>query len=204
MEKKTTINENDQQLVEQVLYGDKNSFGLIIRNIERLVAQIIFKMVKSEEDGKDLIQDIYLKAYKNLPEFRFQAKLSTWIAQIAYNTCINFLEKKKMMLIEPIIGEEISLEEKMESLGNRQLDIYVNEIETLIQRNELSGLLNEEINKLSPIYRTLITLYHLEEMSYSQIAEVTQLPEGTVKNYLFRTRKTMKENLMSKFKRNEL
>ncbi|OOG77679.1 RNA polymerase sigma factor [Algoriphagus sp. A40] len=204
MEKKNAVSDDDPLLVQQVLNGDRNAFGLIIRKTERMVAQIVFKMVRNEEDCKDLAQDIYLKVFHNLPRFRFQAKLSTWIAQIAYNTCLNFLEKKKVTLIEIEFGGENSMEDKLESMGNKHSGFYSNEIESLIHGKELSKLLEEEINRLSPIYRTLITLYHTEEMSYSQIAEITQLPEGTVKNYLFRARKAMKENLNSKFKRNEL
>ena len=88
----------DKELVEKVLSGDTNAFAAIIKNTEVLVAQIVFKMVENKEDRKDLAQDIYLKAYKNLPGFRFGSKLSTWIAQIAYNTCLDHVRKKKLVL----------------------------------------------------------------------------------------------------------
>ena len=204
LEKNTINKQFDQQLVERVLDGDTEAFGIIIKNTEGLVSQIIFRMVRNGEDRKDIVQDVYLKAYNNLPKFRFQAKLSTWIGQITYNTCLNFLEKKKAVLVDARFGEDMSNEDKLELLDNRPLDIYSNEIEKLIHRRELSDLLTEEIEKLTPVYRTLISLYHSEEMSYAQIGEITQLPEGTVKNYLFRARKTIKQSLLSKFKRNEL
>lgn len=204
MGKSETDNQIDRQLVETILNGDTQSFGVIIKNTERLVAQIIFKMVKNDEDRKDIVQDIYLKAFKNLPKFRFQAKVSTWIGQIAYNTCLNHLEKKKLVLLENRADKEESPEGTLELLSNRLVNSYTNEIESLIHRNELSGILASEIDRLSPLYRTLIALYHQEGMSYAQIGEITRLPEGTVKNYLFRARKTIKESLLSKFKKEEL
>ena len=88
----------DKDLVEKVLRGDTNAFSIIIKNTEALVAQIVFKMIGNEEDRKDLAQDIYLKAYKNLSSFRFGSKLSTWIGQIAYNACTDYLRKKKLVL----------------------------------------------------------------------------------------------------------
>ncbi len=86
----------DQQLVNIVLSGDTNAFGTIIKKTERLVAQIVFKMINNPEERKDIAQDIYLKAFKNLSGFKFEAKLSTWIARIAYNSCLNYLEKRKL------------------------------------------------------------------------------------------------------------
>lgn len=204
MGKSETNNQIDRQLVEKILNGDTQLFAVIINNTERLVAQIIFKMVKNDEDRKDIVQDIYLKAFKNLSKFRFQAKVSTWIGQIAYNTCLTYLEKKKLVLLENRAGKEESHEGTLELLSNKLIDSYTNEIESLIHRNELSGILAYEIDKLSPLYRTLIALYHHEGMSYAQIGEITRLPEGTVKNYLFRARRTIKESLLSKFKKDEL
>ncbi len=96
-------NENnvaDESLVEKVLRGDTNTFKTIMENTEGLVAQIIFKMIPNTEDRKDIAQDVYLKTFQRLGSFKFQSKLSTWVAQITYNTCINYLEKKRFVLLE--------------------------------------------------------------------------------------------------------
>jgi RNA polymerase sigma-70 factor (ECF subfamily) len=85
----------DHSLVERVLNGETNAFGIIIKNTENLVAKIVFDMIRNDDDRKDIAQDIYLKAYEKLPGFKFQSKLSTWIGQISYNTCIDHLRKKK-------------------------------------------------------------------------------------------------------------
>jgi RNA polymerase sigma factor (sigma-70 family) len=185
-------NLTDRQLAKSILRGDTQAFGVIIKNTEGLVAQIVFKMVNHAEDRKDLVQDIYLKAFNNLPGFRFQAKLLTWIGHIAYNTCVNYLEKKKLLLTGLTDKED-------ENVGNT-----ANETETLISQKELTAILASGIEKLSPLYKTLIILYHQEELTYADIAQITGLPEGTVKSYLFRARKTLKENILTQYKKEEL
>jgi RNA polymerase sigma-70 factor (ECF subfamily) len=79
-----------------------------------------------------------------------------------------------------------------------------NDTEEKLFSKELADMLHTEIEQLKPLYKTLISLYHQEELSYAEIAEITSLPEGTVKNYIFRARKTLKENILLKHKRNEL
>jgi RNA polymerase sigma factor (sigma-70 family) len=203
VEYKNENNLADQSLVERVLRGDTNTFNTIIKNTQGLVTQIIFKMIPGAEDRKDLAQDVYLKTFKKLESFKFQSKLSTWIGQIAYNTCINHLEKKKLTLIENNNDDSESDDETLEIMNNKTNPLS-NETEKIIFKKELSEILKKEIDKLSPVYRTLITLYHNEELNYSEIAEITELPEGTVKNYLFRARKTLRNNLLLTYKKEAL
>jgi RNA polymerase sigma-70 factor (ECF subfamily) len=191
----------DKYLIEQVLAGNTVAFSTIIKNTERLVAQIVFKMIANNEDRKDIAQDIYLKTFKKLESFRFQSKLSTWIGQIAYNTSLNYLKKKKLIFLEYKLDNETQ-EEALENLSNNiNLD---NDTEKKIFQKELSEILSFETEKIQPIYKLLINLYHSEELSYNEISQITQLPEGTVKNYLFRARKTLKENLLLIHKKEDL
>ena len=92
----------------------------------------------------------------------------------------------------------------MEPTANEAIGWADNEIDAFIFQQELSKILKAEIESLSPLYKTLITLYHNEELSYSEIIEITGLPEGTLKNYLSRARKTLKVNLLRKYKREAL
>ncbi|MEZ5106836.1 MAG: sigma-70 family RNA polymerase sigma factor [Draconibacterium sp.] len=192
----------DRFLIDKVLSGDTNAFKAIIKNTEGLVTQIIFKMIPNKEDRKDIAQDIYLKTFQNLGTFNFQSKLSTWIGQIAYNTCINYLEKKKLVLLDNKNDSKKSDEESLEMLDSK-VDYFKSETEERIHKKELSELLEAEINKLTPVYKTLITLYHNEELNYSEIAGITELPIGTVKNYLFRARKILRDNLWFTYKKEE-
>jgi RNA polymerase sigma-70 factor (ECF subfamily) len=158
-------------------------------------------MIGNPEDRKDIVQDIYLKTYKNLPEFQFRSKLSTWIAHIAYNTCLNYLEKRKLLLPGDHYEEdEVSGNETKEN-GKGIMD---NGPESLFLKKELSGILAVEIEKLNPLFKTLVVLYHQEELTFREIAEITDLPQGTIKSYLFRARKILKENILAQYKKEEL
>jgi len=177
---------SDKQLVERVLQGDHHAFGLIVKNTERLVGQIVGRMVSHAEDRKDIIQDIYLKTFKHLSGFRHAAKLSTWIGNIAYNTCINFLERRRLY----VVGNEGLPEAPADDYGT----------EELIEGRQLAAIIAAGIEKLSPLYKTLLVLFHQEGLSYADIGQITSLPEGTIKSYLFRARKQLKESVLAQYK----
>lgn len=185
-------NLSDKHLVDKVLSGDTQAFGLIIKNTENLVAQIVFKMISNADDRKDMAQDIYLKAFKNLPGFKFQSKLSTWIAQVSYNTCLDHLRKKKLSFPGTIDDE------------NEMNDRASDDTNILLRQRELSGILKTGIEQLPPVYKTLITLYHNEELTYEEIVQITGLPEGTIKSYLFRARKALKNSLLLSYKKEDI
>jgi RNA polymerase sigma-70 factor (ECF subfamily) len=195
----------DHDLVHQVLNGNQQAFAQIVRQTEGLVAQIVFKMIPAPDDRPDIVQDVYLKAFRNLSGFRFNAKLSTWVGKITYNTCLHYLEKKKLVFLPDANEQDNEPVNKLDQLNQKQQGLSQNDIEKVLSGKELASILGTAIRMLSPpIYQTLITLYHQEELSYGEIGEITSLPEGTVKNYLFRARKALKEDLLSRYKKEEL
>jgi RNA polymerase sigma factor (sigma-70 family) len=203
--KSTTDNRlTDNILVGRVLDGDTRAFSLIISHTERLVTQIVFKMISHEEDKKDIAQDIYLKAFHKLGTFRFQSKLSTWIAQIAYNTCFTHLQQKKSVLLHDFYPGDDRDDESAENSGDHDQGDAHRDIESGFLKKELAQILKTEIDRLSPLYKTLITLFHQGELSHAEIAAITQLPEGTIKSYLFRARKILRTNLLQHYKKEEL
>jgi RNA polymerase sigma-70 factor (ECF subfamily) len=195
----TGYNLGDKHLVDKVLGGDTRAFAAIVQNTERLVAQIVFKMISNPEDRKDMAQDIYLKVYNKLPGFKFEAKLSTWIAQISYNTCLDHLRKKKLVLPGNLYEDN----ENDEGL-DRMNELPAPTANEAILLKDRSLILKTAIEKLSPVYQTLISLYHNEELSYEEIGQITGLPEGTVKSYLFRARKALKNSLLDQHKKEDI
>ena len=191
----------DRQLVDPVLGGDTPAFGEIISMTEGLVAQIVWRLISNEEDRKDIVQDIYLKVFHHLKGFRFQSKLSTWVAQIAYNTCNSQLQKKRPLLYVAPDGEE---EGVGPGSGRQHMMRATEETDGSILKKELNNILQTEIGQLPPLYQTLIGLFHQEELTYQEMAQITGLPEGTVKSYLFRARKMLKEKLLSTYKMEKL
>lgn len=194
----------DKDLVNHVLRGDHAAFARIIKNTEALVASIVYKMIPNQEDRKDIAQDVYLKAFHKLAGFKFQCKLSTWMGQIAYNTCLSWLEKKKLVLPQGPYADSDSHEDPLDHLSNRQTNLFDHPSAAPLLEKQRSAIINDAIDSLSPVYKTIVSLYHQQELSYADIAELTSLPEGTVKSYLFRARKALKDYLLSQYKKEEL
>lgn len=199
----TEINQADKQLIERTLHGDNRAFAIIIKQTEKLVTQIVFQMIDNAEDRKDLAQDIYLKAFKKLPGFRFESKLSTWIAQIGYNTCLDYLRKKNRGYITTAIDIVGSDEEVIASNPDERL-VSSTRVDHLLSQKFVSGILKKAIEKLPPTYKTLIILFHQEELSYEEMGQITGLPAGTIKNYLFRARRSLKEILLADYKKEDI
>lgn len=205
MNTNTGQNTTDRHLVERVLGGDTNAFGIIVKNTENLVAKIVFDTVANDGDRKDIAQDIYLKAYQKLPSFKFQSKLSTWIAQISYNTCIDYLRKKKLLLPENTFEDsDPGYDSDMLDLINNAKGNFDRSADTFVIKKNVSDIVKTGIEKLPQVYKTLVTLYHNEELSYEEIGTITGLPEGTVKSYLFRARKELKNHLLLQYKKEDL
>ena len=185
----------EKELVSKILSGDLGYFEVFVEKYKRLVSHVVFRLISNSAEREDLCQDVFLKIYKNLKNFTFEAKLSTWIAKIAYNTSINHLEKKKASLFEDFTPEGETIDSLSGSMS------FPDEI--AVEKN-ISDLLHAEIEKLPPVYRTIITLYHLDEMSYGEIVDITGLPEGTVKSYIFRARQLLKKRLLEKYHPEEI
>ncbi len=187
---------NTKLLVNNILSGETNGFNEIIENYKRLVSHIVFKMVPNNFDREDLCQDVFVKVYQNLGKFKFESKLSTWIARIAYNRCINFLEKKKVPLFDDVVKNEEITVDSMES--------NVKTPEAVVEERNLSDILNSEINQLPKQYQLIVTLYHIDELTYEEIGKITGMPDGTVKSHLFRGRKLLKDRLVLKYNKEDL
>ena len=204
MNNNTGQNNTDRHLVERVLSGETNAFGIIIRNTENLVAKIMFELINNDSDRKDLAQDVYIKAYQKLPGFKFQSKLSTWIGQICYNTCIDHLRKRKLVFAENVFKTETESAQDILDMMNNAQGNFDEPVDTLVIGKNISAIVKEKIGELPPIYKTLISLYHHDELSYDEIGTITGLPAGTVKSYLFRARRELKNELLRHYKKEDL
>ena len=204
MNNNTGQNNTDRHLVERVLSGETNAFGIIIRNTENLVAKIMFELINNDSDRKDLAQDVYIKAYQKLPGFKFQSKLSTWIGQICYNTCIDHLRKRKLVFAENVFKTETESAQDILDMMNNAQGNFDEPVDTLVIGKNISAIVKEKIGELPPIYKTLISLYHHDELSYDEIGTITGLPAGTIKSYLFRARRELKNELLRHYKKEDL
>ncbi len=198
--------DSDRVLIEKIIRGDTAAFRDLIEQFEKLVCQIVFRMISNEADREEVCQEVFLKVYRNLSKFEYQSKLSTWIARIAYHTAINYLKRKRVLLYDDLPERQTGRadREDAEYTGITSVAVEQEPGEQRLMRQELEELLHKEIEALPVLYRTAITLYHLQEMSLKEIAEITDLPLGTIKSYLYRARKHLKQQLLAKYPLEEL
>jgi RNA polymerase sigma factor (sigma-70 family) len=172
----------DSELVQQVINGNSNAFRYLVAKYQRLVAHVVGRIVQSQDDLEDISQEVFIKVFKTMKQFRGDSKLSTWIATIAYNTSITHLRKQKRR-------SELSYHEEPK-LISMEVDPGLNQ--KLVEKEEVKRYLLKLVETLPVHYRTVLTLYHLEEFSYREIVEITGMPEGTIKSYLNRARMLLK------------
>jgi len=184
---------DDQSLVKSVLSGNDQAFEFLIRKYEKLVFHMIQKLTTDQVLVEELAQDVFMTVYEKLPSFKFKSKLSTWIATISYRHTINTLKKENKMAYQ-------TLDEADEGT----FFIETTTPEDLLTSSSMSEFVQHNIEKLPAHYRNILYLYHIEEMSYPEIVDITGMPEGTVKNYLFRARKLLKDQLAKFVKKEEL
>lgn len=174
---------NERQVISGILKGDIRAFELLVKQYERLVFYVVNRLVNDKEDKEDICQEVFIKIHKSLPVFRFQSKLSTWIARIAYLTAVNHLKKHKNQ-------RQAHYPDDIESIH-----FTFENPESVLNKKEMAAYLDALINQLPDNYKTVLTLYHLNEFTCPEIEEITGMPEGTVKSYLFRARKLLKEKI---------
>ena len=173
----------EKEYITRILEGDLQAFGLLVTQYQQLVFYMIDRLIKNNEDKKDVAQEVFIKVHQNLHRFRFQSRFSTWIASIAYRTALNYnrdvLQKKELVSPDELWHFEFTSPDP----------------ESLSEIKDRKAYLMRLIEEMPLAYKTVLTLYHLNEFSYEEIAQITQMPEGTVKSYLFRARKLLKEKL---------
>lgn len=190
-------NLSDQALIDKTVAGSQEAFAEIMRRYERLVFSRVYRMVYSIEDARELTQEVFLSAYKALSSFKAKAKLSTWLTRIAINKTLNHLRSAYTRA-----GAKSTSINGMRNNDNGQkviqLENHRSNPESDAVKAENIRLVQEEVNKLDPEKRALIMLRECEELDYKEISAVLDLPLGTVKSKLARTRMELKENLIKR------
>jgi len=177
-------------LIDRILGGDDRAFKTLVEGHQRLVSHVVFRMISDGQDREDVCQEVFMKVYRNLRRFRFESKLSTWIARIAYNTCLTYLEAKRI----PLADEETMDFEKPVDVRHGSFAP-----DRLFESRDLADRIKYEIEGLPVHFRTALTLYHLDEMSYAEISDIMHMPENTIKSHMFRGRRMLKERLIAKY-----
>jgi RNA polymerase sigma-70 factor (ECF subfamily) len=179
--------DEDRALVEAVLARAPGAFERLVRNYQGLCWHIINRMVRHPEDTRELCQESFLRVHRHLRQYRFESPLKSWIGQIAYSVALRHLERKRIPLVDLV--EAVGGFEPLEAIGS---DF---DLEAASADAQIIAALQAEIEALPPLQRMLLTLYHLNEMSIAEIAEVTGFAPGTIKSHLFRSRAKLRARL---------
>lgn len=183
----------DDVLVKDAIGGDENAYKKLVDKYERALYFHILKMIKDREQVEDLVQETFVKAFDNLNTYSTNYAFSTWLYRIATNHTIDYLRKKKLKTLsidEPMKTKDGEMEMQLpdESAGT----------DRNIIKKQRQKIVQKAIKELPKKYRLVIEMRHMEEKSYQEIADVLDLPLGTVKAHIFRARELLYKALKDK------
>jgi RNA polymerase sigma-70 factor (ECF subfamily) len=179
----------DGELVQSALAGRESGFEELVRRYQRPIAAYVYRMVGDYDAALDLTQEVFIKVYGSLSRYRPEFKFSTWIYKIAHNAAIDHLRRHATReAATNSDGDRCEVAIESRSLTPEQES----------ERSERCSEIEMVVQLLPATYRELILLRHSQDLSYDEIAEVTGLPLGTVKNRLFRAREAMREQLIQR------
>ncbi len=184
----------DQEIVALARAGHEPAYRELIRRYERPLFSLVFRMVRDRELAEDLAQETFVKALNALDSYRPEFKFSSWIFKIANNAAIDHLRRRELDTLSldgsPHAETLEAIEATALQIGNRgesPLDA--------VEAKELGGAIEHAIGLLRPEYRSCILLRHVEGRAYEEIAEILNLPLGTVKTYIHRARNELRQAL---------
>jgi len=180
------ILDDDQVLIKKILEGKKSSFEELMKKYNKKIFGFIYRMVRDDEVAIELTQDFFIKIYNVLAKYNFEYKFSTWAYRICYNLVIDYV-RKNQAYIDSLDSDKITPRQMMDS-------------ENYIREDGFERLAKEEVKEYTwkivdsiPLkYRELILLRYLQGLKYDEIAKITQLPVGTVKNRIFKAKEILR------------
>ena len=175
---------NEEQLVAHAQAGDAAAFEELVRLHERYVYNLALRVVGNPEDAEDLAQQTFLRAWRALGSFRGESRFSTWLYRIVTNLCCNRLPRLRQELAA------LDPDDEALSLPDERQDV-----EAGLLTGALKARLHDAFRNLPESYRLLLTLRHLQGLSYDEIASAAGLPLGTVKTGIFRARRILRAAL---------
>ena len=179
----------DADIITQVLGGNQQAYALLVDRYQNFVFTIVLRYIKSREDAEEVSQDVFVKAYRSLADFKGAAKFSTWLYTVTTTTCITFLRKKKLEV------HSLDNEKVFAAADNLDSGMSANQIE---QKSRVN-MVNEAIKMLGPDDAQVLTLFYKGEQSLDEIASIMGKETNAVKVQLHRARARLKEKMQQFF-----
>jgi RNA polymerase sigma-70 factor (ECF subfamily) len=170
---------SDDQIIERTLAGETDAFGMIVRRWERPIYGLTLRMLGREEDARDVCQETFLAAYRNLEKFRGDSKFSSWLYRIALNACHSRLRMQTGAIVQSIDYEDDD--------GRRYEipDLEAGRLTERLHRDQRALLVRRALRALPAEMRQVIIMKEYEELTFAEISEIMQLPVSTVKSRLY-------------------
>ena len=173
----TTLNDNT--CIERTLAGNAEAFSALVERYQSLVFSVALKILRNRHDAEDIAQESFVKAFRSLSSFKREAKFSTWLCQIAYNTAVSYTRKKR----PDKAGADIMPNDFADEYGQSD------------EQNNMQALLTRALSHLSPEDECLINFYYRYDNSIEEIASITGLSVSNVKVRLHRIRRKLYEDM---------
>ncbi len=184
----------DKELVARALQGDESAYGELLERFRRPIFSLIYRMIGDRELAEDLAQESFVKAFNNLDTYNPSYRFSSWLFKIANNHAIDYLRRARLSTVS-IHGSPHAANVEREEETRIVLSSQDESPEQEVLALELGGEIEQAIVRLRPEYRTAIILRHIEARPYEEIAEIMDVPIGTVKTFLHRARAELREAL---------
>jgi RNA polymerase sigma-70 factor (ECF subfamily) len=168
--------------------GDQDAFASLVHRHQRRVFNMALRMLQDYEEASESTQEAFLAAWMWLPSFRGEARFATWLYRIAYHCALKQLERRKR---ERYLRAAIEAEQILEEVNKQK------QAEDSLELHAQQAIVREQLEKLPTKYRIVLTLLHLQVMTYEEMADILTLPIGTIKSHLFRARHLLKERLLA-------
>lgn len=180
---------SDNEIISKVLTGDYQAYAGLVNRYQNYVFTLSLRIVKNREDAEEVAQDVFIKAYKYLADFRGASRFTTWLYTIVNNTCISFLRKKKLDI------HSLDNEKVFDLAENQDSGMSAN----LIEKKSKLGMVNKAISLLNPDDAKIITLFYNAEQSLDETAQILGIEVNAVKVRLHRARTRLKEKMETYF-----
>jgi RNA polymerase sigma factor (sigma-70 family) len=180
---------SEKEIIDRVLSGDQQAFAGLVAQYQNYVFTLVLRMIKSREDAEEVAQDVFIKAYRSLKDFRGDSKFSTWLYTIANTTSITFLRKKKL---------------DIQSLDNEQVFEVADSVDSgfranLVEQKSKKEMVYHAVSMLSSEDAEVITLFYQHEQNLQEIGKILGQEPNTVKVRLHRARTRLKEKMEQHF-----
>jgi len=182
---------SDTDLINKAQNGDESAFNELVCRYDRNVLALTLKYVNDRDDAKDIYQEVFLRVFRGLKNFKFKSEFSTWLYRITVNVCLTFIKSgKKQSMVR--INSDMENDDIDYIAGS---DDETNSPDELLSRNEFTDNVKEALEKLSPKQKMIFVLKHFEGYKIREIASMIDCGEGTVKKYLFEANHKLRDQL---------